>query len=78
MSNEKSGSDLDEVFSKIKIGLPPDWLAMSEDLRLHHLLVSVNEVLRPQGSWVLINGDMTLIDLIGERSMKNINDKNQC
>lgn len=67
MQTDNSNEEIDQIFSKIKSHLPQDWLTQSEELRLHHLLDAINETLHPKGSWVLVNGEMTLLQLLHEK-----------
>lgn len=69
MESEIETNELDKVFAQIKTRLPADWLENTEELRLHLLLEAINYVLKPSGSWVLVNGDMTLLQLINEKSI---------
>lgn len=57
--------ELEMVFASIKDGLPQGWIHLSEELKLHHLLQAVNLTLRPKGTWILVNGNQTLLDLLG-------------
>jgi len=68
MTSNNSNQELDRIFAEIKTSLPQDWLSLQEDLRLHHLLLSINKVLKPTGTWVLVNGEMTLLQLISEKT----------
>ena len=60
--------EVEKIFASIKEALPPEWLALSEDLKLHHLLQAVNLTLRPKGTWILVNGDLTLLDLLSGKN----------
>lgn len=68
MTSNNSTQELDQIFSAIKTFLPSDWMGLPEELRLHHLLSAINKVLKPSGSWILVNGEMTLLELITEKS----------
>lgn len=47
--------------------LPADWELMTPEFQLHHLIVAADQILKPSGNWILVNGDMTLKALLGER-----------
>lgn len=68
MNSENQNLSTEDFLIELKNKLPENWPSMSEDLRLHHLMKATNEVLKPLGSWVLVNADMTLLELIGEKS----------
>ena len=59
-------SQFDDIFQKIKEKLPPGWMAMDEAMRLHHLMSAVNACLKPMGNWILVNGDLSLLELLGD------------
>lgn len=63
VSNNKG---IDEIFAEIKALLPTTWPALTGPQKLHHLLKAVNEVLRPDGNWILVNGDLSLLELLSE------------
>lgn len=56
--------EVEKIFSSIKENLPNGWIHLNEDLKLHHILQAVNLTLRPKGSWILVNGDLTLLELM--------------
>ena len=60
--------ELEKVFAMIIEALPSGWLSLTEDLKLHHLLQAVNLTLRPKGTWILVNGDLTLLDLLNGKN----------
>ena len=60
--------EVEKVFASIIEALPSGWLSLTEDLRLHHLLQAVNLTLRPKGNWILVNGDLTLLDLLSGKN----------
>ena len=60
--------EVEKVFASIIEALPSGWLSLTEDLKLHHLLQAVNLTLRPKGTWILVNGDLTLLDLLSGKN----------
>ena len=60
--------ELEKVFANVIEALPSGWMTLSEDLKLHHLLQAVNLTLRPKGTWILVNGDLTLLDLLNGKN----------
>ena len=68
MTDDNHAQTLQEIFEAIQYGLPGGWLDLREDLRLHHLLKAVNGVLKPIGNWILVDGDLTLLDLLSQQA----------
>ena len=60
--------EMDMIFSSIKESLPKGWLQLSEELKLHHLLQAINLTLRPKGTWILVDGDRSLLDLLNAKT----------
>jgi hypothetical protein len=60
--------ETEKIFTSIRESLPQGWLELSEDLKLHHLLHAINLTLRPTGTWILVNGDQTLLQLLSEKA----------
>lgn len=60
--------EVDRVFESVKAALPEGWMSLSEDLKLHHLLQAINQTLKPNGTWILVNGDLTLLDLLNGKN----------
>lgn len=65
---EEREEELETIFASIKGHLPHGWITLSEDLKLHHLLQAVNLTLRPKGTWILVDGERTLLDLLSGRT----------
>ena len=61
--------EMEMIFTSIRERLPKGWLSLSEDLKLHHLLQAVNLTLRPKGTWILVDGDRTLLDLLNGKAI---------
>ncbi len=61
-------AEVDKVFESIKAALPEGWTSLSEDLKLHRLLQAINQTLNPNGTWILVNGDLTLLDLLNGKN----------
>ena len=64
ISEMSEREEVEKIFASIREALPEGWLSLNEDLKLHHLLQAVNQTLSPKGTWILVNGDLTLLDLL--------------
>lgn len=53
-----------EVLKQIQDKLPQDWATMSPEHKLHFLLKAADEVLKMGGKWILVDGTMTLLQLL--------------
>lgn len=60
--------EVERIFVSIREALPDGWISLSEDLKLHHLLQAINQTLSPKGTWILVNGDLTLLDLLNGKN----------
>lgn len=61
MQNFKS---LDEFFESMKQVLPEDLFERREEIVLDHLMKAINTTLRPNGDWLLMNGSLTIKELL--------------
>lgn len=51
-------------FELIKTKLSSDWENKEPVLQLDELLRAANEILQPEGNWILLNADLTLREFL--------------
>lgn len=68
ISEMSEREEVERIFASIREALPKEWLSLNEDLKLHHLLQAINQTLSPNGTWILVNGDLTLLDLLNGKN----------
>ena len=56
--------DLPDLFVEIGKRLPTNWSELDTPTKLHHLVKAADEVLKPEGNWILLNGDKTMMELL--------------
>lgn len=55
---------LDSIFREIKKQLPLGWEDLKPEEQLHFLLLSADEVLKPNGDFILLNASLTMRELL--------------
>jgi hypothetical protein len=75
---QTSFNSLEDLFLAAKKRLPGDLLASEEAIVIDSLLRCFNDLLSPRGVWILVNGDMTLLELLSDAAaQKPVKEKNQ-
>ena len=67
--NESNHAEVERIFYEIKSHLPERWGELEDRLKIHHLMLATSEVLKPNGNWILVNGDLTLLQILGEKAL---------
>lgn len=57
----------EEILLEINQNLPADWANMEVIHKLHFLMLAADTVLKPSGNWILVDGSMTLKDLLSDK-----------
>ena len=57
-----------EIMQQLVEQLPTTFAEEKPEMQLHYLVKAANEILDVPGEWVLINGNMTLIELLKENT----------
>lgn len=60
--------DIDILLGELKKKLPIGFAEMSPEHKLHFLVVAADEIIAPEGTWILINADMPLSELLDIRA----------
>jgi len=59
---------LERLLSEIKHGLPLGWETLAPEQQLHFLLISADDVLKPQGDYILLDASLTMRELLASDS----------
>lgn len=57
----------EELLQQIKQHLPDGWPDMESIHQLHFLMVAADDVLKPGGNWILVDGNMTLKEALSDK-----------
>jgi len=60
-----------EIMQEIQKKLPPKFMHLDSLQKFDCIVKIANKVLNPPGDWILVNGEMTLMELISPPSIKN-------
>ena len=63
----------DEILAEIKEKLPENFDGLSGEEKLSLLLQAADAVLGIEGTWILVNGDLTLLELMKPPEKENEN-----
>jgi hypothetical protein len=75
---QTSCKSLDDLFLAAKQRLPANILDSDEAVVIDTLLRCFNDLLLPRGAWILVNGDMTLLELLSDTAaLKTVSERNQ-
>ena len=57
-------STTSEILKQIQDKLPEDWATVEPEHNMHFLLLGANDVLKLGGKYILVDGTMTLLQLL--------------
>lgn len=61
---EKQFASNRELLLAFEKYLPKDFFELSNEEKLHHLNMAANVLFKVEENWVLVNADMTLLELL--------------